>query len=194
MAERISVREFARREGCDEKLVRRAINEGRLPRGDDKKLDAALVGAGWRKGNADRVPQGADTGADSADTVVRSDEIEVRDGETPEEAAERLAAAAGGVPKYAESLAKKEHFLALLRELEYRQKEGQLVDLQLARSILFDEARAARDAWLNWPAKHAALIAADLGVEADRVTEVLTTYVHKQLAALGEPSGQFEQG
>jgi hypothetical protein len=63
-----------------------------------------------------------------------------------------------------------------------------------ARRVLFDEFRAVRDAWMNWPARVSALIAADLNVEADKVAEVLTGYVHKQLASLAEPSGDFREG
>lgn len=193
MAERISVREFARRDGCNEKLVRRGIAEGRLARGDDGKVDSALVATGWRRGNAMLLPAQSAPADARADKPVRDEPIEARDDETLAQAAERIAAASEVIPALATSMAKKEHFLALLRQLEYREKDGELVELQLARSVLFEEARAARDAWLNWPARFAALIAAELEVEADRATEVLTAYVHKQLAALGEPSGRFDK-
>jgi hypothetical protein len=91
------------------------------------------------------------------------------------------------VPPYSDTLARKEHFLGLLRQLEYQQKAGNLVSMETAKSVLFEGARALRNTWLVWPAKVGALIAADLGVEADRVTDVLTGYVHKQVASLGAP-------
>ena len=47
----LSIREFARRDGCDERLVRRAVSTGRLPRREDGTLDANLVGTEWRVGN-----------------------------------------------------------------------------------------------------------------------------------------------
>jgi hypothetical protein len=46
----ISGREFARREGCSEKLMRRPIERGELVLISGK-LDAALVKTGWREGN-----------------------------------------------------------------------------------------------------------------------------------------------
>ena len=49
--ERISIREFARRDRCDEKLVRRAVTRGFLPKSEDKLLPAFLVGSGWRETN-----------------------------------------------------------------------------------------------------------------------------------------------
>ena len=61
-ANRITVREFARRDGCDERLVRRAIKRGRLTRGSDGKLDAALVATAWRAGNKLPSDASADTG------------------------------------------------------------------------------------------------------------------------------------
>jgi hypothetical protein len=193
MTDRVSIRAFAKLDGCSESLVRRGIAEGRLPRGEDGKLDAALAGTGWRHGNVGRAHKVRTSSAHSAHTAASSapldappPEVAALPGEAIEDAADRLVRATTAIPAYAESLAKKEHFLALLRELEYREKDGQLVDLDLARGVVFDEARRVRDAWLNWPARYGALIAADLGLEADRVTEVLGGYVHKQLTFLGE--------
>lgn len=63
-----------------------------------------------------------------------------------------------------------------------------------ANDALFEEFRAQRDAWLNWPARVGPLIAAELGVEAaDKVTAVLTAHVHKQISNLGEPEANFSE-
>lgn len=81
----------------------------------------------------------------------------------------------------------KENYLALLRELEYAEKSGSLVDLDLVKRVLFEEHRAQRDAWLNWPARVGPLIAAQFDLEADRVVGALNEHVHKHVAQLGEP-------
>jgi hypothetical protein len=47
----ISIREFGRRDGCSERLVRKALRRGRLRALPDGTLDPALVGSGWRRGN-----------------------------------------------------------------------------------------------------------------------------------------------
>lgn len=47
--ERISAREFARRAGCHDTQVRRAIALGRLVRDDDGRLDAAQIDSEWRR-------------------------------------------------------------------------------------------------------------------------------------------------
>jgi hypothetical protein len=81
----------------------------------------------------------------------------------------------------------KENYLALLRELEYQERTGSLVDLDLVKRVLFEEHRSQRDAWQNWPARVGPLVAAVLGLEADRVVGILNEHVHKHLVQLGEP-------
>ena len=81
----------------------------------------------------------------------------------------------------------KENYLALLTKLEFQQKDGQLIEMAVAEEVLFNAFRQQRDAWLNWPSRVAPLMAADLGVPADRMTEVLIEHVHKHISVLGEP-------
>jgi hypothetical protein len=81
----------------------------------------------------------------------------------------------------------KENYLALLRELEYQEKTGSLVDLDLVKRVLFEEHRAQRDAWLNWPARVGPLIAAEFDLEADKLVGALNEHVHKHITQLGEP-------
>ena len=71
----------------------------------------------------------------------------------------------------------KENYLAKLRQLEYEEKSGAIVDIALVEKALFEGARAQRDSWLNWPAKVGPLIAATLNVEADQVVEILNEHV-----------------
>ncbi len=192
----ISIREFARREGVSDTLVRKALKLNRLKAFEDKSIDPALVGSAWREGNA----TGANPSANSSQPVRSSRPVrtaaplDVRDDENLAGAADRLIKS-GEVEMvdYATALQRKENYLALLRQLEYEQKSGSLVDLETATAILFEEFRAQRDAWLNWPTRVGPILAADLGVEADRVTEALTAHVHKQIAQLGEPEANFSE-
>ncbi|AIN15337.1 hypothetical protein [Yersinia pseudotuberculosis] len=87
----------------------------------------------------------------------------------------------------------KENYLALLTKLEFEKEDGQLVELTAAEDILFSAFREQRDAWMNWPSRVAPLMAADLDVPADRMTEVLLVYVHKHISGLGEPEFNAEQ-
>ena len=49
MSAGVSIRQFAKLAGCDEKQVRRALIAGKLKLGADCKLDPAFVSSGWRK-------------------------------------------------------------------------------------------------------------------------------------------------
>ena len=196
MKQGVSIREFARREGVSDTLVRKALKLNRLKAFDDGSIDPGLVGSNWREGNA----KGAKPANQNANPAVRSSHLEVRssqgdegDSETLEEEAARLHESGGvATHDYAEALRRKENYLALLRQLEYEQKSGSLVDLEVAEKILFEQARASRDAWLNWPTRVGPLLAADLGLEADRVVGALTEYVHKHISQLGTPEDEVE--
>ena len=100
----------------------------------------------------------------------------------------------GKVHKLADSERVKEGALALKQVLAARQAAGQLVELVVAEAVLFEHARAARDSWINWPSRVGPLIAADLDLPADQVTEVLTAHVQSHLAELGEPDADFRPG
>ena len=199
MKQGVSIREFARREGVSDTLVRKALKLNRLAAFGDGSLDPALVGSNWREGNA-KTANSANSANPNANPVVRTSRQSSQpantlpiEGETLEEEAARLLESSGeATHDYAEALRRKENYLALLRKLEYEKKSGSLVELEVAEKILFEQARASRDAWLNWPTRVGPLLAADLGLEADRVVGALTEYVHKHISQLGEPEIEVE--
>ncbi|MBP0492865.1 hypothetical protein [Roseomonas indoligenes] len=223
----ISIREFARREGCDDKLVRRAVQGGKLQAFRDGTLNPALVGSGWRKSNRHPAP-GADTPADSgADTAadtprmsapVRTPvsapppappahrmEPQLHGGElrrpTKPEADEpdeeidlegfQRDVLAGNVPDLARSEKVKAAAAAIRGMVAARRDADAVVELGVAEAVMFETFRGFRDAWMNWPARVAPLIAADLGIDAGRVLEALTPHVQQQLEDLGEPEPDF---
>jgi hypothetical protein len=221
----ISIREFARREGVSDMLVRRALKLKRLKALPDKTIDPNLIGTPWRQGNAIKAGKGANLsrsanpakGANPSGGANRTDgrpvapkkldgpgkrgngrappPVDIDEPESLEEKAARRRLA-GGIEMldYGRALEKKENYLALLRQLEYEEKSGTLVDLVQAERALFEGTRAMRDAWLNWPVRVGAMIAADLGLEADKVTGILTAHVHKHVAQLGDPDVEFGKG
>lgn len=201
MSQGLSIREFARRDGCSDTLVRRAIKQGRLNTLGGGTLDPALIGTGWRDANA-KGAKGASANT-VAPSVRTSKKAAAPKGPSPQTSVptdDELAKQAqdiidsGDSPHdYGEALRRKENFLALLRELEYGQKSGRLIELERAERVIFECFRGVRDAWLNWPTRVGPLIAADLGCEADRVTEILNTHVHKQLSILGDAEADFSQ-
>lgn len=133
----------------------------RKPAGHDEWKTAAAGGAS---------PPGLGVSADDAPAV----------------AAAKVVAALGAEMSFDEARRVKENYLALLQKLEYEQKEGAVIDLAAAERVFFEAARAARDAWLSFPSKFAPYIAADLGLDSDKVVGVLASYVHQQLTALSQ--------
>ena len=114
-------------------------------------------------------------------------------GESAGDAAKQILSGNVELMDFDEARCFKENYLGLMAQLEYERKSGSLVELDTATAILFEEFRAQRDAWLNWPTRVGPILAADLGVEADRVVEALTAHVHKQIAQLGEPEANFSE-
>lgn len=197
MPQGLGFREFARREGCSDTLVRKAVKGGYLKTFPDGSLDPQLVGSPWRAGNR-REPA-----ANPVRTEVRTEPQKlapaklpsiaaVQDGETTEEAAERLIAEAGAPLSMAEAERVKENYLALLRKLEFETKSNSSISLVAAETAFFNAGREGRDAWMSWAPRIATEAAAELGVDARKLTEVLTRHVQQHLAELGIP--EFDLG
>ena len=64
--------------------------------------------------------------------------------------------------------------------------KGELVDRARAIAHVFTLARAERDAWLNWPSRISAQMAARLDVDAHTLHVALETAVREHLLELGE--------
>jgi hypothetical protein len=193
--EYVSVREFSRLDGCDDKLVRRAIKGGKLPVSADGKVNSALAGSGWRRRNR-RAAEGADNPEMSAPNV-RTRKIAPALIEVPPEAADMepedfiAAVLAGRFKLLGEAERVKENALAAKNLLAARREAGDVVDIETAEAVLFEAARSTRDAWMNFPGRIGPLLAAELGLEPDRVVEALTAHVQQQLQDLGEPDADF---
>ena len=72
------------------------------------------------------------------------------------------------------------------RRLRLQQMKGELVDRAKAVAQVFRLARDERDAWVNWPARVAAMIAAELEVDPHQLHTVLERHVRDHLAELAE--------
>lgn len=199
----VSVREFARLDGCNEKLVRRAIQSGKLRLSDDGKLDPALAKTGWRKQNR-RSADTADISQMSAPkpknvrtakkvSAPSAEEVDARANELFTEEAEGFLdnVLAGNYADTATAERVKENALAAKHLIAARKDAGNLVEIEVAKLVLFETQRSQRDAWLNFPTWIGPMLAADLGADADKVVESLTAYVHQQLDDLGDPEADF---
>ena len=84
------------------------------------------------------------------------------------------------------------------RQLAIQKRKGTLVDRARAEALVFRLARQERDVWVTWPARVAALMAAQIAAEVETVTgspvtiqtaiiqRVLETHVREQLDTLAD--------
>ena len=69
-------------------------------------------------------------------------------------------------------------------EIEIAKRRGELVERAAAEAMFFDLARQERDAWLGWPSRVAATMAAELGLDAKTLEAVMDRYLREHLAGL----------
>jgi hypothetical protein len=93
---------------------------------------------------------------------------------------------AGGEVSFVRARMANEVLKAQTARVRLQKMKGELVDRARAVTTVFDLARRERDAWLNWPPRVAALMAAELGVEAHAMETVLEARVRQHLAELAE--------
>ena len=185
----MSMSAYAAHAGVDRKTVTRWVKEGKYIVMAGKKIDVESSDANLRKYRDRTDPRVRNAKSKKAEEpAIGGDGFE-----SAEAIYDGLVSGRTAIRPIEESRAIKEHFLAELTRLEHMQKEGQLLELEVAEGVLFDCFRAQRDSWLNWPSRVAPLMAADLGIPADRMTEVLAEYVHKHITSLGEPEFSIEE-
>lgn len=98
---------------------------------------------------------------------------------------------AGGNVTFVQARTAHEIAKAHLARLKLQERRGALIDRARATALVFRLAREERDAWANWPARVAALMAVELGVEAHAMQKVLGAHVRAHLAELAEVKPEF---
>jgi hypothetical protein len=170
-----SNRELARQLGVSETAIRKAEKTGRIRKEPDGSWDIAKVRAAWG-GNTDQAQQRG-----RMKPVPEAAVGAVRD--TLKEQGEAVAA---GAMTYMQARTANEVLKAQERRLKLQQIKGEVVDRAKAVAYVFRLARDERDAWINWPARAAAVIAAELQVDSHRLHTVLERQVREHLAELSE--------
>jgi hypothetical protein len=168
----ISIRAYARHRGVSDTAVHKAIRAGRITPEADGTIDPDKADRDWAR-NSEPPKEG--TGAKAA---------KVRVAEDP---APNLAA---GLPAGGTTLVQartvNEVVKAQTNKVRLARLKGELVDRHQAIAHVFKLARTERDAWLNWPARISAQMAARLGVDAHALHVALEAAVREHLAELGE--------
>ena len=168
----VSLREYARRRGVSHVAVMKAIRAGRLTPEPDGTLDPAKADAQWDE---------------NTDPAQRPEPPAARADEAPRPA--------DSVPQGAASFtqARTAHEIAKAQRarIQVQRLRAEVVDRGQATAEVFRLARRERDAWVNWPARVAALMAAELGLDAHAMQKVLEAHVRDHLNELAEIRPEF---
>ncbi len=169
--ELVTQSEYARRRGCTEAAVRRAVRDGRISLLDGK-LDPTAADAQWARNT--RVRAGSKP-ADSANLSAPGGSSAAGNGETPTREDNDA---------YWAVKARREKAEADMAELKLAEQRGELVRVSAVRSAYATRAAALRESILQIPARLAAVLAAE--TDHARCHDLLQAELHQVLAQLQE--------
>jgi hypothetical protein len=181
-----SNRELARQLGVSETAVRRAEKASRIRREPDGSWDPAKVKAAWSDNTDQAQQRHARSGRPAVKRRALKPVPEVALGAVRDTLREHGEPIAAGAMTFMQSRTANEVLKAQERRLRLQQMKGDLVDRAKAVAQVFRLARDERDAWVNWPARVAAMIAAELEVDPHQLHTVLERQVREHLNELAE--------
>ena len=165
----LSIRAYARHRGVTDTAVHKAIRAGRITPESDGTIDPTRADADWSRNTAPQVPG----------TRMPAPKVRV-----PEASGDAVLPTGGTSLLQARTV--NEVVKAQTNKVRLARLKGELVDRPQAIAHVFKLARSERDAWLNWPARISAQMAARLGVDAHAMHVALDAAVREHLQELGE--------
>jgi hypothetical protein len=181
-----SNQELARQLGVSETAVRRAEKAGRIAREAGGAWDLAKARAAWASNTDQAQQRPALNGRPRGKARAMKPVPEAALGAVRETLREHGEPVATGTMTFMQARTANEVLKAQERRLRLQQMKGELVDRAKAVAQVFRLARDERDAWVNWPARVAAMIAAELEVDPHQAHTVLERHVRDHLAELAE--------
>ena len=176
----LSIRAYARHRGVSHVAVKKAIDTGRISPDADGTIDPVRADRDWEQNTAS--PRKSSTAPKMRAPVP----------ETPRQVAREATAevvtptlSAGGT-SLLQARPVNEVVKAQTNKVRLARLKGDLVDRSQAIAHVFRLARTERDAWLNWPARISAQMAAKLEVDAHALHVALETVVREHLMELGD--------
>lgn len=185
----LSIRAYARHRGVSHVAVKKAIDTGRITPLLDGTIDPVVADAQWAANTTPTRRSMADAASDKTTQQVSASPREIPQAsaravrETPEPPTPALSS---GGTSLLQARTVNEVVKAQTNKVRLAQLKGELVDRAQAVAHVFKLARAERDAWLNWPARISAQMAAGLGVEPHALHVALDAAVREQLQDLGD--------
>ena len=171
----ISIRAYARHRGVTDTAVHKAIRTGRITPEADGTVNADRADADWAR-NTDSPKKG---------TSQRAASVVVREAQGEQTAALTGSTGSGGT-SLLQARTVNEVVKAQTNKVRLARLKGELVDRPQAIAHVFKLARSERDAWLNWPARVSAQMAAKLGVDAHAMHVALEAALREHLQELGD--------
>ena len=189
----LSIRAYARQRGVTDTAVHKAIRSGRINALPDGTIDPDQADAQWARNTSS--PK---TGTQRPAVKVKVPEAEDGDGERSGAGATGntnsggagAGGAGGGVggsggTSLLQARTVNEVVKAQTNKVRLARLKGELIDRPQAIAHVFKLARSERDAWLNWPARVSAQMAAKLELDAHTMHVALENAVREHLQELG---------
>ena len=159
--------------------VKKAIDTGRITPLPDGTIDPVVADAQWAANTTPTRRSMADAASDKPAPQVSAKVVR----DAPEPPSPALSSSGTSL---LQARTVNEVVKAQTNKVRLAQLKGELVDRAQAVAHVFKLARAERDAWLNWPARISAQMAAGLGVEPHALHVALDAAVREQLQDLGD--------
>ena len=188
----ISIRAYARHRGVTDTAVHKAIRSGRVTPEADGTIDADQADAQWER----------NTSAPNIGTQRPVVKVKVPEIDGPERSSAGGTGASGatggmgatgsanvggsGGTSLLQARTVNEVVKAQTNKVRLARLKGELVDRPQAIAHVFKLARSERDAWLNWPARVSAQMAAKLEIDAHTMHVSLESAVREHLQELGD--------
>jgi hypothetical protein len=183
----VSIRSYARQRGVSHVAVLKAAKAGRIALEPDGTIDPAKADAAWDRAT-DPAKGKAKQNAGSTPKLRPVPETAIG---SVRETLKEQGLPAGGNVTFVQARTAHEIAKAHLARLKLQERKGELVDRARATALVFRLAREERDAWVNWPARTSAQMAAALGVDTHAMQTLLETHVRAHFGELAELRPEF---
>jgi len=190
----ISIRAYARHRGVTDTAVHKAIRSGRVTPEADGTIDANQADAQWERNTS-----APNIGTQRPMVKVKVPDV---DGGGVERSSSGTTAGIGatgsanvggtGGTSLLQARTVNEVVKAQTNKVRLARLKGELVDRPQAIAHVFKLARSERDAWLNWPARISAQMAAKLEVDTHTMHVSLESAVREHLQELGNLSPRVD--
>ena len=197
----ISRRQYAAHRGVSHTAVAKAVATGRITPESDGTIDPDKADLQWdaqtdptkQRGVHARQLAGA-TARGTAEAkaqigmkaVPRAAIDAVNDTLGEAGASAEPAESEGGQVSFLRARMANEVIKAQTAKVRLGKMKGDLVDRARTTAMVFDLARRERDAWIGWPPRVAATMAAELGVDPHKMEQVLNAHLRLHLGELAE--------